>query len=387
MPLSDLFRYIERGQSVAEEEKTPQTEDQENQAMEKQETEVQDRATEEDEDASTDVRYEVSSYGADYPVDGLVKRLGRGDIKLPTFQREFVWSRPQASRFIESLLLGLPVPAIFLSKEPASQELLVIDGQQRLKSLLHFYEGVFRGKEFSLQGVNTEFEGYTYKALADQDRRRLDDAIIHAIIVRQEDPKDDDSSIFLIFERLNTTSTPLSQQEIRACVYHGEFNEYLDEANKHPDWRAIYGPPSLRQKDKELLLRFFALYFDVEAYERPLKLFLSNFMRKNRHFKLYGEQHLNDVLVPTVSLAKAALGPARFRPQRALNASVTDALLVGTARRLANGALEDQDGYRRAVDEVLSDPAFAELYTVGTTTKDRITARIGLVAEALTQVS
>src|SRR5690606_27789418 len=127
--------------------------------------------------------------------------------------------------------------------------LLVIDGQQRLKSLLAFYDGLFRGKEFKLEGVNKEFQGATYKTLGDSDRRRLDDALLHAIIIRQEDPKNDDSSIFLVFERLNTTSTPLSAQELRACVYHGAFNDFLQKANTNKHWREIYGEPNLRQKD------------------------------------------------------------------------------------------------------------------------------------------
>src|SRR5687767_14799498 len=85
-------------------------------------------------------RYAITSYGADYPVDGLVKRVGDGDITVPTFQRGFVWNFRQASRFIESLLLGLPVPGIFLSKEPDTQKLLVIDGNQRLHTLRFFYD-------------------------------------------------------------------------------------------------------------------------------------------------------------------------------------------------------------------------------------------------------
>src|SRR5262249_8906843 len=87
-------------------------------------------------------KYSITSYGTDYPVDGLVKRVGSGDIIIPTFQRGYVWSLREASRFVESLLLGLPVPSIFLSKEPESQKLLVIDGQQRLRTLAYFYEGM-----------------------------------------------------------------------------------------------------------------------------------------------------------------------------------------------------------------------------------------------------
>jgi hypothetical protein len=104
--------------------------------------------------------FSITSYGADYPVDGLVKRIVQGDILVPLFnlepeegqttvgfQREYVWRKPQADKFIESLLLGLPVPGIFLVKEPNGKH-LVLDGQQRLKTLESFYDGLFQGKEF-----------------------------------------------------------------------------------------------------------------------------------------------------------------------------------------------------------------------------------------------
>ena len=340
----------------------------------------------EDQQAATDLRYQISSYGADYPVDGLVKRLRQGDIKLPEFQREFVWPSAQASKFIESLLLGLPVPAIFLSKEVDTQKLLVIDGQQRLKSLLYFYDGIIRGKAFALEGVNREFEGATYKTLKDDDRRRLDDAILHAIIVRQEDPKDDDSSIFLVFERLNTTSTPLSEQEIRACVYHGRLNDYLHQVNQNAHWRAIYGEPNLRQKDIELILRLLALRHDLERYERPMKLFLTDFMRRNRNLQLVPAEALDQSVLPALAIANESLGRGVFRPQRALNASVTDAILVGTSFRLAEGPITDKAAYRTTVERVLASEGFVELYKVGTTNKDKVTARIRRVADALKDI-
>src|SRR2546427_13061892 len=87
--------------------------------------------------------YSITSYGADYTADSLVKRMSVGDIFLPPFQRGYVWSYTQACRFVESLLLGLPVPGIFLSKDDPTQKLLVIDGHQRLRTLEYFYDGIF----------------------------------------------------------------------------------------------------------------------------------------------------------------------------------------------------------------------------------------------------
>ena len=347
---------------------------------------VEDAAASEDEAASTEIRYRISSYGADYPVDGLVKRLRQGDIDVPTFQREFVWPLPQASRFIESLLLGLPVPSIFLSKDSETQKLMVIDGQQRLKSLRFFYDGILHGKEFRLRGVTKEFENLTYRTLEDEDRRRLDDSILHAIVIRQEDPGNDDSSVYMVFERLNTTSTALSPQEIRACVYHGSFNDYLAEANRNRDWRAIFGKPSARQKDRELLLRFFALFYKLDSYKRPMKLFLNGFMHENRHLKRYDQSTLNGVLKPTMELVNETLGREAFRPRHALNASVTDAVLVGVAHRLRAGPVRDRNGFKAVIDPILRDEGFADLHTVGTTEPDKVRARIDRVAHALRSV-
>jgi Protein of unknown function DUF262 len=160
-------------------------------------------------------KYSVTSHGADYAVDALVKRIAADDIIVPKFQRGYVWSLKEASRFVESLLLGLPVPSIFLSKEAETQKLLVIDGQQRLSSLRFFYDGIWPGtqKEFALKGVASKFEGATYKSLAADDRRRLDDSIVHAIIVKQDEPSKDSSSIYDIFERLNTSGVSLTPQD------------------------------------------------------------------------------------------------------------------------------------------------------------------------------
>jgi len=150
--------------------------------------------------------YAITSYGADYTADGLVKRINESDIVIPPFQRGYVWNFKRASKFIESLLLGLPVPGVFLTKEKENEQLIVIDGQQRLRTLQYFYEGTFKPteKEFKLDAVQERFRGRTFKSLEHKERRRLNDAIIHATIIEQTTPIEDNSSIYYIFERLNT---------------------------------------------------------------------------------------------------------------------------------------------------------------------------------------
>jgi hypothetical protein len=343
-----------------------------------------------DEDQPIPFRYSISSYGADYDVDGLVRRLDpkRRDIIVPEFQRKYVWTLARASRFIVSLLLGLPVPGIFLAVDPDTQQLLVIDGQQRLRSLQYFYEGKFRGeKTFALKGVQPEFEGKTYDTLAPEDRRRLDNSIIHATIIKQEDPKEEDSSsIYYIFERLNTGGMPLQPQEIRASIFQGDFYHLLNELNQYPGWRDLYGSINSRMKDQELILRFFALYYGLEHYKKPLVSFLNWYMKRNRYLQAQSKAELVQLFTNTVDTVHRCLGKPAFRPRGALNAPVYDAVMFGIAKRLEHSSIQDCDQLQKQYDSLLSDDEFKRLYNSGTTDETNIRRRLQLATEAFKDV-
>lgn len=289
-----------------------------------------------DEDLEVPFKYAITAYGADFPVDGLVKRLGDKSIMMPEFQRGYVWTNKRASRFIESLLLGLPVPGVFLAREAESQALLVIDGQQRLRSLQYFYEGTFPQSErvFRLKGVQEQFEGKRYQDLSTADRRRLDDSIIHATVVKQDEPSEDQSSIYHIFERINTGGIQLHPQEIRTSIYHGTFCSLLAELNKNPEWRSIYGPVSKTMRDQELILRFFALLYYRQDYSRPMKDFLNKAMGRRRNAAKATMDEMRLRFVETIALIHRTLGAKAFRPKRALNAAVFDAVTIAVAEAL-----------------------------------------------------
>jgi uncharacterized protein with ParB-like and HNH nuclease domain len=115
---------------------------------------------------------------------------------------------------------------------------LIIDGQQRLKSLQFFYEGFFNPKDhqktkriFKLTKVQKHFEGLTYEKLEENDRIKLDDSIVHATIVKQEAPDNENTSIYHVFERLNNGGKKLTPQEIRTAIYYGELNDLIEELN------------------------------------------------------------------------------------------------------------------------------------------------------------
>lgn len=335
------------------------------------------------------IKYSISSYGADYDVYGLVRRMNEGDIFVPSFQRAFIWSPKQASRFIESLLLGLPVPAIFLSRDEDSKKYLIIDGQQRLSSLRYFYKGEFpeTHKVFALEGVQKQFEGKTYESLSPEDRRQLDNSILHATIIRQDEPAYDNTSVYYIFERLNTTGTPLTSQEIRASIYGGELNNLLEELNENSAWRAIYGPINKRRRDQEFILRFFALYFYSQIYNPPMKEFLNKYMSGNRHLTLQPGDLLTHLFTQTIETIYKYIGSKAFRLVKAFNAAIFDAVMVGVARRLEKGKITNGLTFRSSYESLLKSKIFLAAIETGTTaSSSSVTARITEATKAFQNV-
>ena len=299
--------------------------------------------TSEDEDyESAPPVYRIATYPADYTLEVLHRKWKAGDIRIPDFQRGFVWKQTQASRLIESFLVGLPVPAVFLYSERSSRKYLVIDGQQRLKSIVQYLDGYFgeerqgMRKVFTLKGLdrNSRFNEEKFEDLREEDQRRLKNAVLRALIVEQLDP-DDDTSMYHVFERLNMGGTLLTNQEIRNCVYNGKFVDFLKEVNRLPDWRAILGKeePDDRRRDVELLVRFFAMR-DISAYRKPMKEFLSKFMRKHRNAPDTDIENSRDVFERTCGSVIAKLGEKPFHVRSGLNPAVLDAVMVSFSMHL-----------------------------------------------------
>lgn len=328
-----------------------------------------------------DIVYQITTSGADFDVDGLVKRFDRGAIYRPEFQRNFVWTWPQASKFIESILLGLPIPSVFLFREEETQKLLIVDGLQRLTTLHAFKKGrlPLNDKVFKLKDVKPRFEGKTLEDLEEEDQRRFEDAIIHAMIIQQMASDDSNSSVFHIFERLNSNGTPLQPQEMRAAVYHGSFQDMLGRANNNPAWRLIFGPKHKRAKDQELILRFMALRFNREKYTRPMKGFLNDFMAENRKKPDAELQVYFDAFAETVQRCSNALGQQAFRISRSMNVAFYDALMVAVAEN--PDATAEQ--IKCASDSLTKDATFIQLTGEATSNESNVLGRISKAKEEL----
>lgn len=236
-----------------------------------------------DESESDFIRYDITSYPADMTLKVYFDKWRDKQLVPPDFQRNFIWDIVQASRLIESFLIGIPVPGVFLYKEQRTNRLLVIDGHQRIQSIIRYFSGKFDDRVFRLKGVMNNWNGKTYDELDVKDKYQLQDAILRATVVQQQHP-DDHSSIYHIFERLNTGGVKLSPMEIRKCVFEGGLFRRMEELNRNRSWRRILGQNVVdkRLRDVEMVLRVLALSNDWMAYEKPMKRYLNRFINDHQ---------------------------------------------------------------------------------------------------------
>ena len=342
--------------------------------------------------------YDVSFYSADYPVDGLVKRLNSGGISIPRvgdeipddeydednqdmiegFQREFLWGKPQSDKFIESLLMGLPVPGIFLAKTK-SGSLLVLDGQQRLITLQKFYENRPLGDL-----VQETYRGKTYGALSEKEKRRLDDCLIHATVIQQKSPHGY-GSLYHIFERLNSGGKILTPQQIRMALHHGALAKLLIKLNKDDIWRKLIrrstADPS--SKDMEMILRFFALYHNFDNYRNPMKNFLNEFMAKHDNMNDDEQKQYEQLFCDTVVFIHQFMGEHAFcgkggRP----SAPIMDSLMYGVAKRLADDTFDwSSEEVKNAMETMLENPEYQKAISERTSTIEHVSQRLNLSAQ------
>lgn len=317
--------------------------------------------------------YEIFTYPADFTLEVLVNKWNQGEIIVPKFQRQYVWNQVQASRLVESFLLGLPVPPIFLYQQKEDNKFLVIDGQQRLTSISYFFEGYFgeetKGKRlsFRLSGLNKQSQvaNKTYDDLNEADQRKLNTAVLRSFVIKQLNPQDD-TSIYHIFSRLNTGGTLLKGQEIRNCVYHGEFNDLLNDLNEMDEWRKVIGKAKAdrNKKDVELVLRFFALRHALPSYKKPMTDFLSRFMAQIRRTATPGQlAQWKAAFAATMTAVVDSLGEKPFHVWSGLNIAVFDSVCPAFAKNLDSIPADIKERFHK----LTNDKDYADWCRVRTT--------------------
>lgn len=336
---------------------------------------------------SSPPQYEISTYPADFTLEVLYKKWGVKDIEMPGYQRQFVWKEVQSSKLVESFLLDLPVPPVYFYKERRSQKLQVIDGQQRLKSIFYFFDGIFGDKEkgckdiFRLKGLSdrSKYHERTFQEFDPTEQRKLNDSVLRAFIVQQLDPNDD-TSVYHIFERLNTGGTLLTNQEVRNCIYHGKFNDFIVNLNKNQSWRIILGKekPDSRQKDVELILRFFAL-LNIEKYEKPMKEYLTKFMIANRNPNEEFLKKTNNLFSVVCQTLVEKLGEKPFHIRAGINTTVLDSVMGAFANNIKHIPADIKKRYNK----LLRDKDYEKATSGATTDVEMVKKRFELASSYL----
>jgi uncharacterized protein with ParB-like and HNH nuclease domain len=344
-------------------------------AIEKIKSEIEDSTTE-------IINYKIIPYPVDFTLQGLFDKWEAEDISIPKYQRKYVWKLVQASRLIESFLMGLPVPGVFLYKDTDTNKLTVIDGQQRLKTIFGFMVGIFPGndKAFKLEGINPKWEGQTFSELHSSDRLKIKDSVLRATIIEQLDPKGN-SSVIAIFQRLNTGGTILTPQEVRNCIFHGPLIDLLNELNSDIYWRKIFGKPKPddRMRDIELIGRFLALYHKNLNYYKPMKEFISDFINANRFGKGIPLNKINLLFSNTMKSIYNSLGPKPFNIRSGINAAVFDSVSIAFGKHLNNMPVNIKTRFHRLIE----NSEFLESVSQATTDVEVVKERIKISEKIL----
>ncbi|MUZ72876.1 DUF262 domain-containing protein [Agrobacterium vitis] len=293
--------------------------------------------TEDEADETPFVEFDISVSPADPTLELLANKVQQNDIIVPFYQRKYVWKIEQASKLIESFLMGLPVPQVFLYVNDEDQ-LEIIDGQQRIMSVKYFFEGYFgeadeqnRRQVFKLKGLSerSEYNGKTFNELSTRDQRRLRNTSLRAIHIKQLKPSLRNDSVFHIFQRLNTGGTYLKPQEIRNAVYRGNIVDELKKLNDNPKWRTILGitDSDKNQKDVEIILRLFSLFEVWNDYEKPMLRYLNNKMNENRDFSSDRAIRFKKRFPEVVKLITDNL-ERPFRPLKVINSAMLEGVMI-----------------------------------------------------------
>jgi hypothetical protein len=323
----------------------------------------------------------------DFSTKELYDMWKEGELNIqPEFQRFEVWDSTKKSRLIESALLDVPIPPIYLAEEN-DNKYSVVDGQQRLRAFFDFFDG-----HLALRGllVLRELNGKKFAELEKEDKSSLWRFTPHAIIIKKESHPD---IKFEIFERFNTGSVKLNDQELRNCIYRGEYNNLLKELSENRDFQLLLGlnKPHKRMVDRELILRFFAFWHNTYLrYEPPMKSFLNNEMSRFRNLNEEEKEKMRKLFKKSIDLTETVFGENSFRrfqvgnetdpngmwEKRKINKALFDIVMYGFVDYEKHQIVPNSDAIREELIWLMThDQEFIDSITLSTNDKSRVLTR------------
>ena len=342
--------------------------------------------------------------GTDWTTETIVSQLKRGNIKLnPRFQRRDAWKRDRKSRFIESLIVGLPIPQIVLAESKDERgKFIVLDGKQRLLSILQFWglgQGENNAYALSALTLRSDLKQKRFKDLStdpalESDYNALFNQPIRTVVIRNW--KDSDF-LHTVFLRLNTGSVKLSPQELRQALLPGVFSDYIDEtAAKSPGLRRLLGLTEAdpRMRDIEILARFLAFRFFADTYPGRMKKFLDRsfaaFNSNWHELKPKVDAAVADFEAGVEALVRVFGDDVARKPDsNQFNRAIFDALIYFHSQERVRRALRGktaviQRAYRQLFD---SGSDFLQAVESDTAGAPNTKTRLRLWAKALSKIS
>ena len=341
----------------------------------------------------------------DPTIDGLHGKYKKGKLILqPDFQRQVVWDKKKASKLVESVLIDVPLPTVYLAEEQDGK-VSVIDGQQRLTAFFAYMDGIWPvdKTDFKLTGLQVykDLNKKLYKDLNDDIQEKIKDATIRAITFK----KDSDPNLkFEIFERLNTGSVPLNDQELRNCVYRGPYMLLLKELSTDADFTYLLGitKPDRRMNDVELVLRFCAFYHATFLkYKPPMRKFLNDDMERFKHISEKDSAELRTSFKNAVKNVRSLLDDKAFKriykgddkspdgywEPKKFNASLYDIIMYTLSLVDRNQVYQNLDSIKEAlIDLMVNDQEFIDAIELSTSSLQAVTKRFDKWRNSLLQI-
>ena len=298
----------------------------------------------------------------------LFRLYQKGQLEIkPKFQREVVWTNKEQALFVDSLIKQLPIPSICISLDIKTQKRLVIDGLQRLWTIIHFLN--FENEDWKLpkcKDIDPELSNQKVSYIANNKPMlfdKLENLTIPITVLRcdYDNPHHMDY-LFQIFRRLNSGGSKLLNQEIRNCIYSGSFNKLLKEAALSDLWMQFAGVnknkvENSRFSNEERILRFFAFFYKYNDYNGRLASFLNDFMGEHRELSEEDCTNYTNLLNRVLSFAtKHSLE----RQDVTKSKNLADAILVGIAHNIDNIESLEHDKVIRLFEQLTEEPEFSK---------------------------
>jgi Protein of unknown function DUF262 len=314
----------------------------------------------------------------------LVRMFQKGILNIqPDFQRDIVWKTASQTRFVDSLIKQLPIPSMCFSLDFKTQKWQVIDGLQRMTSIIRFLTST-DWRLSALEDIDPNISGkrvIDFRNESSSDYilyQRVENLTLPITVIRCDYSKKNHMEyLFTIFHRLNSGGTKLNNQEIRNCIFSGEFNTLLKELNEYPAWRQINrmgDSESERFKHVEIILRFFAFIDEYDKYSGVLSKFLNEYMRKNRNPNENFIQEKELLFKKVSSILNKNLSS---KLTEKLGISILEALMFGTAKNLPKIEAVSDDEFSKKYLELKNHEYLSSSYlSGGIGKKDKVNNRL-----------